>query len=68
MATELGRLKVDVLGVGGTPAAHAAKKVTRSIPIVMTYVANPVGTGLVTTLARRGETARDCLTVLPAWW
>ena len=54
LAAELVHLKVDVLVVGGAPAAHAAKKVTNAIPIVMTYVADPVGTGLVTSLARPG--------------
>ena len=54
LAAELTRLKVDILVVGGAPAAHAAKKVTNAIPIVMTYAADPVGTGLVTSLARPG--------------
>lgn len=54
LAAELVSLKVDVLVVTGAPAAHAAKNVTRVIPIVMTNAADPVGTGLVASLARPG--------------
>jgi putative ABC transport system substrate-binding protein len=54
LAAELVRLKVDVLVVAGAPAAHAAKQATGSIPIVMTNAADPVGTGLVASLAQPG--------------
>jgi len=54
LAAELVRIKVDVLVVTGAPAAHAAKNATRVIPIVMTNAADPVGTGLVASLARPG--------------
>jgi putative ABC transport system substrate-binding protein len=54
LAAELVRLKPDVLVVSGAPAAHAAKNATRVIPIVMTNAADPVGTGLVASLARPG--------------
>jgi putative ABC transport system substrate-binding protein len=54
LAAELVRLKVDVFVAGGAPAAHAAKNATKSIPIVMAYVADPVGIGLVASLARPG--------------
>jgi hypothetical protein len=54
LAAELVDLKVDVSVTGGAPAAHAAKQVTRAIPIVMAYAADPVGTGLVANLARPG--------------
>jgi ABC-type uncharacterized transport system substrate-binding protein len=54
LAAELAGLKVDVLVVAGAPAAHAAKNATRVIPIVMTNAADPVGTGLVASLARPG--------------
>ena len=54
LAAELVRLQVDVIVTMSTPAALAAKQATQTIPIVMVYVADPVGTGLVTNLARPG--------------
>ena len=54
LATELVRLKVDILVVEGAPAAHAAKNATGTIPIVVGNAADPVGTGLVASLARPG--------------
>jgi len=53
LAAELVRLNIDVLVGGGAPAAHAAKNATRTIPIVM-QSGDPVGTGLVASLARPG--------------
>ena len=53
-AEELVRLKVEVIRTVGTEAAFAAKNATRSIPIVMSSVGDPVGTGLVASLARPG--------------
>lgn len=54
-ATELVRLKVDVIvaGPGGGPT-HVAKRVTTTIPIVMVGVTDPVSAGLVASLARPG--------------
>ena len=40
-------LKVDLIVVGGTPEALAAKKATTTIPIVMASVADPVAAGLL---------------------
>jgi len=54
MAAELARLPVDLIVAISTPAALAAKNATKTVPIVMVYVADPVGTGLVTSLARPG--------------
>ncbi len=54
LAAELVRLKVDVFVVVGAPAAHAAKNATSFIPIVIGNAADPVGTGLVASLARPG--------------
>jgi len=54
LGAELVRLKVEVIVTSGTPAAQAAKRATTTIPIVMTFVADPVGSGLVSSLARPG--------------
>ena len=54
LAAELVRLKVDVLLAVITPAALAAKHATTTIPIVMMGVGDPVGSGLVDSLARPG--------------
>jgi putative ABC transport system substrate-binding protein len=54
LAAELVRLKADILVVTGTPAARAAKNATNVIPIVTVTAGDPVGTGLVTNLARPG--------------
>ncbi len=54
LAAELVRLRVDILVAEGAPAAHAAKNATSVIPIVIGNAADPVGTGLVTSLARPG--------------
>jgi putative ABC transport system substrate-binding protein len=54
LAVELVRLKVDVIVTSSTPAAQAAKRATTTIPIVATFVADPVGSGLVASLARPG--------------
>ena len=55
LAAELVRLNVDLIVAISTPAALAAQRATQTIPIVMVYVADPVGTGLVTSLARTGR-------------
>jgi putative ABC transport system substrate-binding protein len=54
LADELIRLKVDVLVVSTTLGVQAAKKATRTIPIVFSGVTDPVATGLVDSLARPG--------------
>jgi putative ABC transport system substrate-binding protein len=54
MATELVRLKVDVIITSGTPTILAAKRATATVPIVFATAADPVGSGLVTSLPRPG--------------
>ena len=54
LARELVRLKVDVIVVPVTSAALAARNATRTIPIVMVAVPDPIGAGLVQSLARPG--------------
>src|SRR5215510_7218319 len=54
LATEFVRLKVDVIVTYGTPSVAAAKKVTTAVPIVFAAAGDPVGTGLVASLARPG--------------
>ena len=54
LAAECLRLKADIITVTTTPAAHAAKKATQTVPIVMVPLGDPVATGLVASLARPG--------------
>jgi len=54
LADELLKLKVDVIVAVNTPAVQAAKKATKTIPVVMMRVADPVKSGLVASLARPG--------------
>jgi putative tryptophan/tyrosine transport system substrate-binding protein len=54
ITVELVRIKVDVIVTAGTPAALAAKQATSVIPIVFAIAADPLGTGLVASLARPG--------------
>jgi len=54
LAAELVRLKVDLIATSSTPAALTAKQATATIPIVIGFVADPVGSGVVRSLARPG--------------
>src|SRR6266481_1063979 len=54
LAAELVHLKVDVIVVGGGNATLAAKNATKTVPIVMGAASDPVGSGLVASLARPG--------------
>ena len=54
IAAEFVRLKVDVIVTAGTPPTLAAKQATAVIPIVFAAASDPVGTGLVASLARPG--------------
>ena len=54
LASEVMRQKVDVIVVGSAPGVRALQRATKTIPIVMANVANPVGNGFVASLARPG--------------
>src|SRR4051794_12406084 len=54
LAAELVRLRVDLILTQGTPATLAAKQATTLIPIVFSPLSDPVGVGLVASLARPG--------------
>ena len=54
LAADLVRLKVDLIVITGGQPALAAKRATTTIPIVMTNAGDPVGAGLVASLARPG--------------
>jgi len=54
LADELVRLKVDIIVASQTPAVTAARQATTEIPIVMAPAGDPVGTGLISSLARPG--------------
>jgi putative ABC transport system substrate-binding protein len=54
LADELLRLKIDVLVTYGTPGGMAAKKATRTVPVVLASASDPVVTGIVASLARPG--------------
>ena len=60
LAEELVRLNVEVIWAAG-PAVSHAKNATKTIPIVITNVGDPVGSGLVASVARPGgQISRDC--------
>jgi putative ABC transport system substrate-binding protein len=54
LAAQLVRLKVDLIVTGASPPTRAAKELTRTIPIVMAFDDDPVGSGFVASLARPG--------------
>jgi putative ABC transport system substrate-binding protein len=55
LAADLVRLKVDLIVTRGTPAALAAQRATGTIPVVILGVGDPVGQGVVASLARPGR-------------
>jgi putative ABC transport system substrate-binding protein len=65
LAEECLRLKADIIALSTTPAARAAKNATRTIPIVMIALGDPVGTGLVDSLARPGGNVTGMSMMVP---
>jgi putative ABC transport system substrate-binding protein len=65
LVAELLASNVDVLVTAGTPAALAIKKATTSVPVVMIAVGDPVGTGLVPSLARPGGNLTGLSSIAP---
>ena len=65
LVAELVRLKVDALVVATTPGALAAKSATQTIPVVMVAAGDPVGSGLVASLARPGGNLTGLSLMLP---
>jgi putative ABC transport system substrate-binding protein len=65
LAAELVRLKVDVIVTAGPQVTHAAKEATSTIPIVMAFDNDPVGSGHVASLARPGKNITGLSTLSP---
>jgi putative tryptophan/tyrosine transport system substrate-binding protein len=65
LVTELIAATVDVIVTAGTPAALAMKKATTTVPLVMVAVGDPVGTGLVPSLARPGGNLTGLSSIAP---
>lgn len=65
LADELVQLKVDLIVASSAPAVLAAKKATKTIPIIMTNVGDPVGEGIIDSLARPGGNVKGLTGVAP---
>ena len=65
LAADLVRLKIDLIMVGGNASALAAKSASTTIPIVMANVADPIGLGLVASLARPGGNVTGSSSLAP---
>src|SRR5262249_3549019 len=65
LATELVRLKVDIIVTGAAVATRHAKEATVTIPIVMAAIGDPVGSGFVASLARPGGNITGLSTLSP---
>ena len=65
LISELLTSNADVIVTAGTPASLAIKKATQSVPVVMIAVGDPVGTGLVSSLARPGGNLTGLSSIAP---
>ena len=65
LASELVRLKVDIIVTAGPSLTRPAKEATSTIPIVMTFDPDPVGSGFVASLARPGGNITGLSTLSP---
>jgi ABC-type uncharacterized transport system substrate-binding protein len=65
LVAELLAAKVDLIVTAGTPAALAVKKATATVPLIMVAVGDPVGTGLVPSLARPGGNVTGLSSIAP---
>jgi putative ABC transport system substrate-binding protein len=65
LAAELVKMNLDVIVANGTPAIKALKAATKTTPILMAVVGDPVGTGLVQSLARPGGNVTGLSIVAP---
>ena len=65
LAAELANIKVDVIVTAAAPAAKAAKDATETIPVVIIDPGDPVGTGLVRSLARPGGNITGVTSIAP---
>ena len=65
LAAELARLDVDVIVAGGSTSTGAAKKATTTIPIVMAQTNDPVGSGMIASLAHPGGNMTGLSTLVP---
>ena len=65
LAADLVRSKPDLIVAFAPPAARAVKEATAEIPVVMLFVADPVGMGLVPSLARPGGNMTGVATMVP---
>jgi len=65
LVAEVVRLKVDVIVTAGTPAILAAKEGTKTIPIVMAAIGDPIAAGVIASLARPGGNVTGSTSMTP---
>ena len=65
LVQELLAAKVELIVTAGTPAAQAVQRASKTIPLVMVAVGDPIGSGLVASLARPGGNATGLVSIAP---